>query len=250
MFGTLVISLPSAHTGGDVVVKHRHEKKTLRSSEVELGFMCWYSDVQHEVLPVTSGYRWVLTYNLAIDPSEERPSAGLLQDEISHLRRVIRRWLSAAAGSQQPQHRVYALDHHYAEASLSLQALKGRDRVLVQALRDISSALLMDVFLGILEKTDRGSCNDGAYGILRRVGDDNEDDEDWHSLDEIYETRLDIKKLVDLDGVHLAGNTALDAKSILQPDCFEDADGEEISYDEGYAGNEVSHARKTLAAAN
>lgn len=253
MFGTLVICLPSAHQGGEVIVKHRHEKKILRSSKVAQGFMSWYSDVQHEVLPVTSGYRWVLTYNLALDPSAERPSARLVRAGVSHLRRALRQWLSEAAGSQQVQPLIYPLDHHYTEASISLKAFKGRDVAVVQALRDISSELPMNVFLGILEKTAMGSCGGGEYGGCygrRSYYDspddedhDQDDDKDWHSLDDDIETTFAIKKLVDLNGVHLAEDIDITEDNLLR-DCFLGADGEEISYEEGYAGNEVSTASK------
>ncbi|KAK0716561.1 hypothetical protein B0T21DRAFT_425871 [Apiosordaria backusii] len=57
MFGTLVIALPSPHQGGDVVVKHCGQTMTFKTSEHPQSFVCWYSDVSHEVLPVTSGYR-------------------------------------------------------------------------------------------------------------------------------------------------------------------------------------------------
>ena len=249
MFGTLVICLPSPHEGGDVIVKHRREKKILRSSKVAQGFMSWYSDVQHEVLPVTSGYRWVLTYNLALDPSAERPSARLVRAEISHLRRVLRQWLSEAAGSQHAQPLIYPLDHHYTEASISLEAFKGRDVAVVQALRDISSELPMDIFLGILEKTAMGSCGGGDYGGFYGYRsydnslDDEDDDKSWHSLDDIIETTFAIKKLVDLDGVHLAEDVDITEDNLLR-DCFKGVDGEEISYEEGYAGNEVSTTSK------
>ena len=70
MFGILVIVLPSEHECGDIILKHRQQKEIFKSSHdimTGIGFMCWYTDVQHEVTPITSGYRWVLTYNLAID---------------------------------------------------------------------------------------------------------------------------------------------------------------------------------------
>lgn len=77
MFGTLVICLPSEHKGGDVVLRHRGQSKTFSTQSFVQSFAAWYGDVTHEVLPVTSGYRWVLTYNLAIDPAQEHPTADL-----------------------------------------------------------------------------------------------------------------------------------------------------------------------------
>jgi hypothetical protein len=56
MFGTLVICLPSPHTGGGVVLRHAGQEKTYKTSEAQPSILCWYSDVHHEVLPVTSGY--------------------------------------------------------------------------------------------------------------------------------------------------------------------------------------------------
>ncbi|KAK0739414.1 hypothetical protein B0T21DRAFT_255276, partial [Apiosordaria backusii] len=66
MFGTLIICLPSAHQGGEVVLKHQGQTAVYKTSEHKQSWACWYSDVSHEVLPVRSGHRIVLTFNLAI----------------------------------------------------------------------------------------------------------------------------------------------------------------------------------------
>jgi len=70
MFGSLVICLPTQFRGGELVV--RHQKKEIKydwSSPVSdpLTGLCWaafFSDIEHEVLPVIEGYRVTLTYNL------------------------------------------------------------------------------------------------------------------------------------------------------------------------------------------
>lgn len=52
MFGTMVISLPCKHEGGDVVVTfngERHVLQTAASSEWRSTCLAWYSDVRHEV---------------------------------------------------------------------------------------------------------------------------------------------------------------------------------------------------------
>ncbi|KAK4671572.1 hypothetical protein QC764_0096620 [Podospora pseudoanserina] len=77
MFGALVICLPSEHQGGDLVVKQRDVTKRFKTSEVQPSMACWFSDGTHEVLPVTSGIRWGLTYNLGISPQVNRPSAAM-----------------------------------------------------------------------------------------------------------------------------------------------------------------------------
>ncbi|KAF2726707.1 hypothetical protein EJ04DRAFT_392505, partial [Polyplosphaeria fusca] len=67
MFGTLVVCLPSEHSGGEVRLVQGNKEEVLRTapfSQHGLSCLAWYSDVQHEIDPILSGYRLVLTYNL------------------------------------------------------------------------------------------------------------------------------------------------------------------------------------------
>ncbi|KAJ3939639.1 uncharacterized protein N0V96_010422 [Colletotrichum fioriniae] len=161
MFGTLVICLPCGHKGGDIVVKHCGETKTFKTSGADQSFACWYSDVHHEVLPVTEGYRVVLTYNLAVDPaaaaaSQQRPSAALRRQETRELRHTLRRWLEHPEDGGEVDHVYYGLDHEYTESSISMKALKGRDAAVVQTLQELSAGLEFDVLLALTEKMEMG----------------------------------------------------------------------------------------------
>ncbi len=66
MFGSLVVSLPSQFTGGALVTRHQGHTMTFdwSSSPTTTQWAAFYGDVEHEVLPVTSGHRFTLTYNL------------------------------------------------------------------------------------------------------------------------------------------------------------------------------------------
>ncbi len=66
MFGSLVVSLPSQFTGGALVTRHQGHTITFdwSSSPTTTQWAAFYSDVEHEVLPVTSGHRFTFTYNL------------------------------------------------------------------------------------------------------------------------------------------------------------------------------------------
>ena len=65
MFGSLVVCLPSKFTGGALVTRHQGCQVTFDwSSSTATQWAAFYSDVEHEVLPVTSGHRITLTYNL------------------------------------------------------------------------------------------------------------------------------------------------------------------------------------------
>jgi hypothetical protein len=65
-FGSLVVCLPSAHTGGELAVRHdgREVQFDWSKDSNAIQWAAFYSDCEHEVLPVTSGYRVTLTYNL------------------------------------------------------------------------------------------------------------------------------------------------------------------------------------------
>ena len=67
MFATLILVLPSLHTGGTLIVRHRDREVRLElgcPEPSEVTFAAFYADCVHEVLPITSGYRLALVYNL------------------------------------------------------------------------------------------------------------------------------------------------------------------------------------------
>lgn len=70
-FGSLVVCLPSAHSGGELLVRHegttvQFDWSTANVSSNCIRWAAFYSDCEHEVLEVTSGHRLTLTYNLYI----------------------------------------------------------------------------------------------------------------------------------------------------------------------------------------
>lgn len=67
MFATLVVVLPSASTGGELVIRHKGREVSLAlhgEEPSEAVFAAFYADCPHEVLPVTSGCRLTLVCNL------------------------------------------------------------------------------------------------------------------------------------------------------------------------------------------
>ena len=68
-FGSLVISLPFPHVGGQLRVAHKGEETITDWCQKEAEKIQWaafYSDCEHEVLEVKSGHRITLTYNLYV----------------------------------------------------------------------------------------------------------------------------------------------------------------------------------------
>lgn len=80
MFGSLVVVLPIAHEGGGLILRHRGRELNFDASTVlkrappsTVAYVAFYSDVDHEVLEVSSGHRVTITFNLYFDPSRASP---------------------------------------------------------------------------------------------------------------------------------------------------------------------------------
>ncbi|KAI1381983.1 hypothetical protein F4677DRAFT_11617 [Hypoxylon crocopeplum] len=267
MFGTLVICLPSVHDGGEIVVKHTSRKKTFNFSGMKQAYACWYSDVSHKVLPVKSGYRWVLTYNLTLPPEIARPSAELANGETRQLRHTIRRWLVhsgdiecedaniQASDSDSDYYFYYGLEHEYTEDEISLAAMKSVDRKRVKALSAVSGSVPVDIFLAILEKEELNEVYEDYYHRRdyydcyeeeeeEEEEEDSDKDSDEDSDEESgppertgnLETTYRIKKLVDLEGNQLVSDVDMDEECVLQDDFFDD-DPDDVE-ESGFTGNE------------
>ncbi|KAF9474004.1 hypothetical protein BDN70DRAFT_885332 [Pholiota conissans] len=73
MFASLVVVLPTPHSGGSLLFRHRNTEYIFDSAAAVsssspktpyAAFAAFFSDVEHEVTEVTSGHRVSLTYNL------------------------------------------------------------------------------------------------------------------------------------------------------------------------------------------
>jgi hypothetical protein len=82
MVGTLVVCLPTPHTGGELRLKHEGKEVVVDMSDASaatptIRWCAFFSDVEHEVLAVTSGYRVTLTYDLLADLVQPTASDGV-----------------------------------------------------------------------------------------------------------------------------------------------------------------------------
>jgi 2OG-Fe(II) oxygenase superfamily len=197
MVGTLVVTLPSVFDGGAIVVQHHDEKVTFRGSGSELGLIAFYADCHHEVQPVASGHRIVLTYNLLLSKESDAypPVAPEHLDELEvEVRKLLEtppplRW--AGDRDQPPPDRlVYLLDHEYTQMGLGWTRLKNGDAARAGALREVARRLDCDVALALADVHESWSCADEErdYGYGRRSsryasrqwfrGDDGDHDDD------------------------------------------------------------------------
>ena len=136
LIGTLIIGLPIEHTGGTFVVDDgRGAKEFDWSGKPAAGVVPWvalFSDVDHEIKPVTSGTRITLVYALH-RTALPRVEAGAEQRQA-----VVRR--AASALSQQAKWPVMiacgrqVIAEPDAKQPQSIDSLRGADREIAEAL--------------------------------------------------------------------------------------------------------------------
>ncbi len=130
MVGTLVVSLPSAHTGGELVIDHAGQSITYRASKEELTFVAFYADCRHQVTPVRSGYRVTLTFNLLSAADTPAPEADPATELVHCLTEHFTTPAALRYGGRDlgpPNRLVFLLDHEYTQRGLSWRRLKGAD---------------------------------------------------------------------------------------------------------------------------
>lgn len=86
MLASLLISLPTAHTGGELIVDDAGIERVFRGDANDIVLAAFYAFRRHEVRPVTSGHRVTLTFNLLVEaepssaPSAEVDLVRLLRE--------------------------------------------------------------------------------------------------------------------------------------------------------------------------
>ncbi|KAK7752138.1 hypothetical protein SLS62_005882 [Diatrype stigma] len=212
MIGTLVICLPAKHEGGDVRLSHVGRDRVIatgHSSAFRLTALAWYSDVTHEIMQVTSGYRLVLTYNLIQASSSGPSSAGFFAKQQKQLHQVISEWHSKYPSTKRL---LYCLDHKYTQSSLSLGSLKGRDRAVCQTLYH--------------------TCLKSGLYLLFANLTYSEDDEDCYE-----EATLAMDYVYSPDGAQIAKDVDVDMEEIMGLNPYEERQPDSET-ETGYTGNE------------
>ncbi|KAG9713792.1 hypothetical protein KCU73_g16412, partial [Aureobasidium melanogenum] len=194
-----------------------------------------YSDVLHEVQEVTSGYRWVLTYNLIQTDYEHFNSTASAEQK---LRGILTEWNKIKKNASSEADRIiYQLDHKYTDASIRLQTLKGSDLLKAQRLFSVGNQMGYALYLASLEKQVHGSAESGYHGYRSHYDDEEEgSDGEFHAIEDVFEESLTLTRVVDPDGLVIITDLAIEEGDILQEEPYEDRDPDEHEY-EGWTGN-------------
>ncbi|ROO62723.1 2-oxoglutarate-Fe(II)-dependent oxygenase superfamily protein [Micromonospora sp. Llam0] len=167
MIGTLVVTLPSKSAGGVLSIEHAGRTESYESSPDELTFVAFYADCRHQVSPVTSGHRIVLTYNLLLAGDPVASAAGSLgQDLVTELAGCLDDHFAGPA--DEPARLVYLLDHEYTQRALGWDRLKGDDVGRAAAVRAAAQAAGCEVTLALVELQETWSAVDPEESWGRR----------------------------------------------------------------------------------
>jgi hypothetical protein len=249
MFATMVLVLPSTHSGGELVIKHLGREVVLdpRPEEPsEIGFAAFYADCVHEVQPVKTGCRLTLVYNLRF-VAERRPlKAPDYRAEHGRVVELLRNWASA---EDEPDKLILPLEHAYTPAELSFSALKGADGGVASVLVKAAAEADCDLHLALLSIEESGSAeHTGYYGRRHWSRDEEEEDEEFE-VAEVLDRALILSEWRRPDG----GEAGFDdfpfaEDELCPPDAFEDLMPDEQHFHEA-TGNEGASFERTYSRA-
>ncbi|KAK7458798.1 hypothetical protein VKT23_009804 [Stygiomarasmius scandens] len=156
MFASLVIIFATAHKGGSLILRHDNQEWAYDSADElaslsapSVGYVTFYSDIEHEVAPVTAGHRVTLTYNLYLEDRTVK-SPKLANQPSSNFGNVKDNLATLLADKEfLPEGGLigFGLRHQYPIDTLEksrnfiqiiLQFLKGSDKVLYNACKELS----------------------------------------------------------------------------------------------------------------
>lgn len=243
MVATLVIVLPSAHSGGELVVRHDGQERTIdfggaESSLFQIHFAAFYADCEHEIRPIRKGYRLCLVYNLTLAKSKKPITAPRATEHLERIRPLLRAW----AKDDSAEKLVVTLDHQYTRDGLAWDALKGMDRAKARVLIDAARVEGCHAYLAILTFWESGSAeyaSSSRSGHRRRwYGDYGEEgDSGEYEMEEVFESSLTAEHLIDGEGKDLPiAKLTVEEDDVLDSELLKEVVPEEEF--EGYTGNE------------
>lgn len=228
MFGTLVVGLPSKHTGGGLVVSFGGVEEIADFSEdsgdYRIDYAAFYADCDHEVKPLTSGYRICLVYNLIQQKSGDKIRLTSLENYVERLAEIFRKQYDNA------KPHIVLLGHQYTPENFSEDQLKLNDRpraeVLLRAAQKAGCYAKMCLVTSYLSGMPE---DDGRY---YRYGDDGDEDAE---MAEVYEQELYIEHWLDND-IPALSNVSFEEDDLVASFAL-DEDEPIMKESTGYMGN-------------
>ncbi len=221
MVATMAITLPSAHEGGELTITHRNQSVTIdfstEAKRYNFQSVLFYADCQHEIAPLKSGYRLVLTYNVCLQGARglSSPDFGGQEQALATLLANWKQNLTA----EDTKYQLISLDHQYSDYGFSLDTLKGVDRSRADALLHAAGQAGCEAYICLLE----------TYELFQAWDEDD--------LDEFIEGHTTLDHFIDASGQAVALSISdVDEDAVLRQHTLDGEVAIEQDY-EGYTGN-------------
>ena len=227
MFGTLVVQLPSDYEGGQLTVFHQGKETEYSFGGPEacynFYFAAFYADCQHDIKPVTKGYRLCLIYNLLYRGIEECPAPADNQKQVSAIISAMTAWNEDAISIDSPEMMTFMLEHQYCEASLSFELLKNGDRAVADVLVQAKAEGNFDLYIGNVHLTENWSADHNGWGD--------------YTAEELCDEELTLENVRSYDGKEVSYKIDISRDSFVPKKFFDTVDPDEEEFEEA-TGNE------------
>jgi hypothetical protein len=237
MFGTLVVGLPSAHEGGELLVRYDDLEMVIDFSKVpsyEIPFAAFFADCEHEIKPLKKGYRLCLTYNLVQTKTKNTVPSPVLSEQVEDLTALFKQHFGVFEAAFP---KAILLDHQYTPTNFSANSLKLHDKPRAAAIIEAAEKAGLVAKLALVTHYLHGELEAEYRGRSRKRYWDDDDDIDYKNstMGEIYEEELTIDHWLDDDSPGM-GN--LDMKKANLISALDIDKVEPLEQDgEGYTGN-------------
>ena len=246
MVATLVLSLPVAGAGGELVISHkqRQTRVDLRTEEPsELAFAAFYADCIHETLPVSAGHRIVLVYLLVLQQGAAADALRTAPDYTAQEARIAAQLREWDTGPVDGSKLVWLLEHDYSTAGLSFDRLKNADAAVGGALARAARQAGHSLHAAILHIEEHGIAVDTGDYI-----DWDKPESSWE-MEEVFHSELWLDGWVAPDDTKRDyGRVPLLPGELVPAGALEDAepDDEQVNVT-GNEGVELSHSYRRAA---
>lgn len=193
MFATLSITLPSKYKGGELAVRFQDEEIVVdlakESNANTFAYSAFYADCDHEIRPLTQGYRVSLVYNLLQTSEKEGISAFNNLETEETLAQMLQEWRTDFEDGV----KVILLDHQYTPTNFSISQLKLADKPRAQMLMKAAEKTGFFARLALLTHYQSGEIDYNSIkpkrGKRRRWDYEDYDDDELStsSIGEIFE---------------------------------------------------------------
>ena len=249
MFATLVVVLPSTSTGGELLVRHKDREVRLDlhgPDPSEVAFAAFYADCVHEVLPITSGFRLALIYNLLRPGPGRLPEFPSYANQQARLAALLQAWgadLSRRSITDAPEKLIFPLEHAYTSAELGFGTLKGADAAAAAVLMAAAQAADCDLHLALISVQESGSAEYTGYGSSYRRWSEPEEDE-FEEI-EVFDRSIALSTWQRPDGQpSVLGEIPVGDEELSPPDALDDLEPDEEHFHEA-TGNEGASFERT-----